>query len=82
MICFVMVVSVLFMVLSLISTKIQNFEADCKRFKGKKNCCPVNFIISFFSENICAFRKKCLYLHHKNPPSLFTMLKSAGRFIL
>ncbi len=35
---------------------------------------------SFFG-NICPIRTKGVPLPHKNPPSLFTMLKSAGRFV-
>ena len=35
-----------------------------------------------FFQNPCTIQINALPLHHKNPPSLSTMLKSAGRFIL
>jgi len=32
-------------------------------------------------QKVCRFNKKHYLCTHENPPSLFTMLKSAGRFI-
>ena len=34
----------------------------------------------FSPQNPCIIQVNALRLHHKNPPSLSTMLKSAGRF--
>ena len=39
-------------------------------------------ISALFFQNPCTIQINALPLHHKNPPSLSTMLKSAGRFIL
>ena len=39
-------------------------------------------ILRFFYEKVWLFQIKAVPLYHENPPSLFTMLKSAGRFIL
>jgi len=36
----------------------------------------------FFFEKVWLFQIKGVPLRHENPPSLFTMLKSAGRFVL
>ena len=36
---------------------------------------------ALFFQNPCTIQINALPLHHKNPPSLSTMLKSAGRFI-
>ena len=35
-----------------------------------------------FFEKVWLFQIKAVPLRHENPPSLFTMLKSAGRFFL
>jgi hypothetical protein len=37
--------------------------------------------MSISSQIVWPSQKKAVNLHHENPPSLFTMLKSAGRFI-
>ena len=37
--------------------------------------------IEFFSKKVWSILWKALSLQHENPPSLFTMLKSAGRFV-
>ena len=34
------------------------------------------------SKTFGLFKIKAVHLRHENPPSLFTMLKSAGRFVL
>ena len=39
-------------------------------------------ISAFFFQNPCTIQINALPLQHQNPPSLSTMLKSAGRFIL
>ena len=36
----------------------------------------------FFFKKVWLFQINAVPLHHENPPSLFTMLKSAGRFVL
>ena len=45
-----------------------------------------DFLGSFYSFSskikFWLFQIKAVSLHHENPPSLFTMLKSAGRFVL
>ena len=42
----------------------------------------ITSISTLFFQNPCTIQINVVSLHHKNPPSLSTMLKSAGRFIL
>ena len=46
-------------------------------FYSKSQCSP-----AFFFKKVWLFQIKAVPLRHENPPSLFTMLKSAGRFVL
>ena len=41
----------------------------------------ITSISTLFPQKPCTIQINALPLHHKNPPSLSTMLKSAGRFI-
>ena len=38
-------------------------------------------VYNLFPQKVWLFQIKAVFLQHENPPSLFTMLKSAGRFV-
>jgi len=62
------------------STKVRIFPYNCA-FCGKKmTMCGIFLFI--FERKVWLFKIKAVPLCHENPPSLFTMLKSAGRFVL
>ena len=42
----------------------------------------INVDLYFFSQKVCLIQFNAVPLHYQNPPSLSTMLKCAGRFIL
>ncbi|SEQ54078.1 hypothetical protein SAMN05444375_11064 [Segatella baroniae B14] len=42
----------------------------------------LRLLLFFFFKKVWLFQIKAVPLHHEKPPSLFTMLKSAGRFFL
>ena len=42
----------------------------------------LRLLLFFFFKKVWLFKIKAVPLSHENPPSLFTMLKSAGRFVL
>jgi hypothetical protein len=55
------------------------FQVNKRRFIKRRF---IWLYLFFFFKKVWLFKIKAVPLRHENPPSLFTMLKSAGRFVL